>query len=119
MTSDSLGRAAVRTLESTPARRAPRAEARHEAIRVVDVCNVDSSANINKIYGELSTQGLNPVEWGGDIEVIRTSATTGQAPWTSCMRRSMVTSNVFTAGPPSANSSRVSSLNGVARRARA
>ena len=48
------------------------------ALNKIDLPNVDSSANINKIYGELSTQGLNPVEWGGDIEVVKTSATTGQ-----------------------------------------
>jgi translation initiation factor IF-2 len=30
------------------------------------------------VLGELAAQGLNPVEWGGDIEVIRTSAITGQ-----------------------------------------
>src|SRR6185369_11249074 len=35
-------------------------------------------ANDQKVLGELSGQGgLNPVEWGGDVEVIRTSATTG------------------------------------------
>ncbi len=48
------------------------------ALNKIDLPNVDSSANINKIYGELSTQGLNPVEWGGDTEIVRTSATTGQ-----------------------------------------
>ena len=30
------------------------------------------------VLGQLAGQGLNPAEWGGDIEVIRTSATTGQ-----------------------------------------
>jgi translation initiation factor IF-2 len=35
-------------------------------------------ANDQKVLGELAAQGLNPVEWGGDIEVIRTSAITGQ-----------------------------------------
>jgi translation initiation factor IF-2 len=35
-------------------------------------------ADPNKVLGQLSTAGLNPVEYGGDIEVVRTSATTGQ-----------------------------------------
>ena len=48
------------------------------ALNKIDLPNVDSSANINKIYGELAQQGLNPVEWGGDTEVVKTSATTGQ-----------------------------------------
>src|SRR5689334_23884284 len=43
------------------------------ALNKIDLPNVDSAANLNKIYGELSQQGLNPVEWGGDIEVVKTS----------------------------------------------
>jgi translation initiation factor IF-2 len=35
-------------------------------------------ANPDMVLGQLAAQQLNPVEWGGDIEVIRTSATTGQ-----------------------------------------
>ncbi|HEX8914741.1 MAG TPA: translation initiation factor IF-2, partial [Humisphaera sp.] len=35
-------------------------------------------ANPDMVLGQLAAQGLNPVEWGGDIEVIRTSAHTGQ-----------------------------------------
>src|SRR5690606_12606146 len=35
-------------------------------------------SNEQKVLGELAQNGLNPVEWGGDTEVIRTSATTGQ-----------------------------------------
>ena len=35
-------------------------------------------ANPDMVLGQLAAQGLNPVEWGGDIEVIRTSAITGQ-----------------------------------------
>jgi len=34
--------------------------------------------NIHKIYGQLSEHGLNPVEWGGETEIIKTSAETGQ-----------------------------------------
>lgn len=33
--------------------------------------------NIRKIYGQLAEHGLNPVEWGGETEVIRVSATEG------------------------------------------
>ncbi len=35
-------------------------------------------ANPDMVLGQLAAQGLNPVEWGGDTEVIRTSAQTGQ-----------------------------------------
>jgi translation initiation factor IF-2 len=48
------------------------------ALNKIDLPNAESTANINKIYGELSLQGLNPAEWGGETEVIRTSATTGR-----------------------------------------
>jgi translation initiation factor IF-2 len=34
-------------------------------------------ANPDMVLGQLAQNGLNPVEWGGDTEVIRTSATTG------------------------------------------
>ncbi|MAT81081.1 MAG: translation initiation factor IF-2 [Phycisphaerae bacterium] len=33
--------------------------------------------NIQRILGQLAEHELNPVEWGGDIEVVRTSATNG------------------------------------------
>ncbi len=35
-------------------------------------------SNPDMVLGQLAGQGLNPVEWGGDTEVIRTSAVTGQ-----------------------------------------
>ncbi|MDB5357969.1 MAG: infB, partial [Phycisphaerales bacterium] len=35
-------------------------------------------SNEPQVLGQLAAQGLNPVEWGGDTEVIRTSAVTGQ-----------------------------------------
>lgn len=34
--------------------------------------------NITRILGQLAEHGLNPTEWGGETEVIRTSATTGK-----------------------------------------
>ncbi len=37
-----------------------------------------TEANIQKTLGQLAEQGLNPVEWGGETEVVRTSATTGK-----------------------------------------
>jgi translation initiation factor IF-2 len=37
-----------------------------------------TEANIQKTLGQLAEHGLNPVEWGGDAEVVRTSAQTGQ-----------------------------------------
>src|SRR5213079_3082664 len=46
---------------------------------VVALNKIDRPENDpNKVLGELAKQGLNAVEWGGDTEVIRTSATTGQ-----------------------------------------
>lgn len=33
--------------------------------------------NIQRIYGQLAEHGLNPVPWGGDVEVVHTSATKG------------------------------------------
>lgn len=35
-------------------------------------------ANPDMVLGQLAAQGLNPTEWGGDTDVIRTSAITGQ-----------------------------------------
>jgi translation initiation factor IF-2 len=35
-------------------------------------------ANPDMVLGQLAQNGLNPVEWGGDTEVVRTSAVTGQ-----------------------------------------
>ncbi|QEH33037.1 Translation initiation factor IF-2 [Aquisphaera giovannonii] len=48
------------------------------ALNKIDLPNVDTPSNVNKIYGELAQQGLNPVEWGGDIEIVKTSTVTGQ-----------------------------------------
>jgi translation initiation factor IF-2 len=48
------------------------------ALNKIDLPNVDTPSNINKIYGELAQQGLNPEEWGGDTPVVKTSSLTGQ-----------------------------------------
>src|SRR6202000_3218851 len=46
---------------------------------VVALNKIDrADANPDMVLGQLAAQGLNPVEWGGDTEVIRTSAVTGQ-----------------------------------------
>ncbi|MBX3389376.1 MAG: translation initiation factor IF-2 [Phycisphaeraceae bacterium] len=37
-----------------------------------------TDAQVQKVLGRLAENDLNPVEWGGNIEVIKTSATTGQ-----------------------------------------
>ncbi len=34
--------------------------------------------NIQRVFGQLAERGLNPAEWGGDAEVVRTSAHTGE-----------------------------------------
>ena len=44
------------------------------ALNKVDLPN----ANIQKALGQLAEHGLNPREWGGNVEVIHTSATTGE-----------------------------------------
>ncbi|MGA2584817.1 MAG: translation initiation factor IF-2 [Tepidisphaeraceae bacterium] len=45
---------------------------------VVALNKIDrAEANPDMVLGQLAKEGLNPVEWGGDIEVKRTSATTG------------------------------------------
>ncbi|MFO0874834.1 MAG: translation initiation factor IF-2 [Phycisphaerales bacterium] len=36
-----------------------------------------TEANVTRIFGQLAELGLNPVEWGGSTEVVRTSATKG------------------------------------------
>ncbi|MGC8624532.1 MAG: translation initiation factor IF-2 [Phycisphaerae bacterium] len=46
---------------------------------VVALNKIDKpEANANRVLGQLAEQGLNPAEWGGDVEVVRTSAATGQ-----------------------------------------
>jgi translation initiation factor IF-2 len=49
---------------------------------VVALNKIDTPAatddNIHRIYGQLSEHGLNPVEWGGETEIVKTSAETGQ-----------------------------------------
>ena len=46
---------------------------------VVAMNKVDrADANPDMTLGQLAKQNLNPVEWGGDTEVVRTSAVTGQ-----------------------------------------
>lgn len=37
-----------------------------------------TDAQVQKVLGRLAENDLNPVEWGGNIEVIKTSATTGR-----------------------------------------
>jgi translation initiation factor IF-2 len=44
------------------------------ALNKIDLPGVD----VNRIMQELSTNDLLPSEWGGDVEVIKTSATTGE-----------------------------------------
>jgi len=44
------------------------------ALNKIDVPN----ANVQRALGQLAENGLNPREWGGDVEVIHTSAETGE-----------------------------------------
>jgi translation initiation factor IF-2 len=48
------------------------------ALNKIDLPGADTSSNINKIYGELSQEGLIPEEYGGDTPVVKTSTVTGQ-----------------------------------------
>jgi len=43
------------------------------ALNKIDLPGIDE----NRIMGQLAEKGLSPHEWGGDTEVVRTSATTG------------------------------------------
>ncbi|MFP4222676.1 MAG: translation initiation factor IF-2, partial [Phycisphaeraceae bacterium] len=47
------------------------------ALNKIDVAQA-TTENIQRIYGQLAEHGLNPVEWGGETEIIKTSAETGQ-----------------------------------------
>jgi translation initiation factor IF-2 len=44
------------------------------ALNKIDLPGVDT----NRILTQMTEHGLTPSEWGGDVEVVRTSATTGQ-----------------------------------------
>ncbi|MCG3128501.1 MAG: Elongation factor 4 [Phycisphaerae bacterium] len=43
------------------------------ALNKIDLPGVD----LNRVYGQLAEQGLTVSEWGGEVDVIKTSATTG------------------------------------------
>jgi translation initiation factor IF-2 len=46
---------------------------------VVALNKIDrADANPDMVLGQLAKEGLNPIEYGGDTEVVRTSATTGK-----------------------------------------
>ncbi|UCG31893.1 MAG: translation initiation factor IF-2 [Phycisphaerales bacterium] len=44
------------------------------ALNKIDLPGVD----MNRVYGQLAEHGLVPTEWGGDVDVIKTSALTGE-----------------------------------------
>jgi translation initiation factor IF-2 len=44
------------------------------ALNKIDLPNI----NVQRALGQLAEHGLNPREWGGETEIIKTSATTGQ-----------------------------------------
>ncbi|MCA9134165.1 MAG: translation initiation factor IF-2, partial [Planctomycetales bacterium] len=44
------------------------------ALNKIDLPGVD----VNRILTQMTEHGLTPSEWGGDVEVVRTSATTGE-----------------------------------------
>jgi translation initiation factor IF-2 len=44
------------------------------ALNKIDLPNADE----NKVFGQLSENGLIPAEWGGEVDIIRTSAATGE-----------------------------------------
>lgn len=46
---------------------------------IVALNKIDTpNANVQRAYGQLAEHGLTPRQWGGDVEVIETSAHTGQ-----------------------------------------
>jgi len=44
------------------------------ALNKIDLGGID----VNRVYAQLAEQGLSPVEWGGETEVVKTSAITGE-----------------------------------------
>jgi len=44
------------------------------ALNKIDLAGVD----VNRVYGQLAEHGLAPTEWGGEVEVVKTSALTGE-----------------------------------------
>lgn len=48
------------------------------ALNKIDLVGANKNENIQRIYGQLAEHGLNPTEWGGDTEVIKVSAHTGE-----------------------------------------
>jgi translation initiation factor IF-2 len=44
------------------------------ALNKIDLPGID----LNRVYAQLSEHGLTPTEWGGETEVVKTSAVTGQ-----------------------------------------
>ncbi len=44
------------------------------ALNKIDLPGVD----LNRIYGQLAEENLTPTEWGGEVDVIKTSAITGE-----------------------------------------
>jgi translation initiation factor IF-2 len=44
------------------------------ALNKIDIPGVD----VNRVYGQLAEYELTPAEWGGDTEIVKTSATTGE-----------------------------------------
>ncbi|GJQ26262.1 MAG: translation initiation factor IF-2 [Phycisphaerae bacterium] len=45
---------------------------------VVALNKIDLPHDLNKIYGQLAAEGLSPSEWGGETDVIKTSAISGE-----------------------------------------
>jgi translation initiation factor IF-2 len=54
--------------------------ARAAGVPIVVALNKIDRPDVNEpqVLGQLAANGVNPVEWGGDTEVVRTSAVTGQ-----------------------------------------
>lgn len=44
------------------------------ALNKIDIPGVD----VNRVYGQLAEHELTPAEWGGNTEIVKTSATTGE-----------------------------------------
>ncbi|MEM1423002.1 MAG: translation initiation factor IF-2, partial [Planctomycetota bacterium] len=47
------------------------------ALNKIDLPGAAEESNLQKIYGQLAENELNPTAWGGDIEVVHTSAIQG------------------------------------------
>lgn len=48
------------------------------ALNKIDLPGAEEESNLQRIYGQLAEHELNPTAWGGEVEVVKTSAVEGR-----------------------------------------